>query len=71
MLLPHDHDPAAREWFTEQLNVVEQLQHLLTYPYIQERYSKGALRLLGWHYIIETGEIFGYNAGQGYFELIN
>jgi carbonic anhydrase len=70
-LMPGDHDPAAREWLTEQMNVAEQLCHLLTYPYIKERYSNGSLRLLGWHYIIETGEVFAYNAEKGFFELIN
>lgn len=64
-------DPAAREWLTEQINVVEQLKHLLTFPYIRERFCKGSINLLGWHYIIETGEIFGYNREKGFFEIIN
>ena len=64
-------DPAAREWMTEQTNVVEQMKHLLTYPYIRERYQNGGIEILGWHYIIETGEVFGYDKEQGVFELIN
>jgi carbonic anhydrase len=70
-ILPDIHDRAAREWLTEQMNVVEQITHLLTYPYIRERYNNGNLTILGWHYIIETGEIFGYNDEKGFFELIN
>lgn len=69
--LGENSDPAAREWLTEQMNVVEQLKHLLTYPYIRERFCKGTLNILGWHYIIETGEIFGYNREKGFFEIIN
>lgn len=69
--LPDSNDLEAREWLTEQMNVVEQLKHLLTYPYIRERYCKGTLNIIGWHYIIETGEIFGYNHAKGFFELIN
>ena len=69
--LPDENDHEAREWMTEQLNVVEQLRHLLTYPYIEQRYREGKLKLLGWHYIIETGEIFGYNEEKGFFELLN
>ena len=69
--LPEIHDTAAREWLTEQMNVVEQITHLLTYPYIRERYNNGSLSILGWHYIIETGEIYGYNYEKGFFELIN
>jgi carbonic anhydrase len=62
---------ASREWLTEQMNVVEQIQHLLTYPYIAEKYEKRELNISGWYYIIETGEIFSYNAEKGFFELIN
>jgi carbonic anhydrase len=66
---PEDH--ALREWMTEQANVVEQMKHLLTYPFILDRYVAGKLNIYGWHYIIETGEIFAYNRDKGYFELIN
>ena len=62
---------AAREWMTEQLNIVEQLKHLLTYPYIAERQQAGKLVISGWHYIIETGEILAYSPDKGFFELIN
>jgi carbonic anhydrase len=64
-------DESAREWLTEQMNVVEQLSHLMSYPFVRERYEQGKLKLLGWHYIIETGEIFEYHIDKGYFELIN
>ena len=63
-------DPEAREWLTEQLNVVKQLQNLLTYPFVRKRVEEGKLELIGWHYIIETGEVFNFNDKKGYFELI-
>jgi len=69
-ILP-DGNHASREWLTEQMNVVEQIRHLLTYPFIAERYVKGLIAISGWYYIIETGEIFNYNAEKGFFELIN
>jgi len=69
-MLP-DGNHASREWLTEQMNIVEQIQHLLTYPYIAEKYQKRLLTISGWYYIIETGEIFSYNADRGFFELIN
>jgi len=53
-------DPIIREWMTEQLNIVEQMNHLLSYPYISEKYNAGELNILGWYYIIETGEVFNY-----------
>ena len=69
-LLPHGNH-ASREWLTEQMNIVEQIHHLLTYPYIAEKYKNGKLSINGWYYIIETGEIFSYSAEKGFFELIN
>jgi len=69
-ILP-DGNHASREWLTEQMNVVEQIRHLLTYPYIAEKYEKRLLTISGWYYIIETGEIFSYSAEKGFFELIN
>jgi len=65
-----EHDLQAREWMTEQLNVVEQLKHLLTYPGVEERLEAGTLNLIGWHYIIETGEVYNYNFEKGKFELL-
>lgn len=69
--LPESQDPAVREWLTEQINVVEQMKHLLTYPFIREKYQKGEIKITGWHYIIETGEIFAYNKETGAFDLID
>ena len=66
-----DCNPEVREWMTEQINVVEQINHLLTYPFIAEKFAAGKLQISGWYYIIETGEIYVYNADKGYFELIN
>lgn len=60
-------EPAAREWMMEQANVVEQLKHLLTYPFIEEKFASGVLTLSGWHYIIETGEIFIYDQATDEF----
>lgn len=64
-------EPEAREWYVEQGNVVEQLRHLLTFPYIKERVEAGKLVLSGWYYIIETGEIFVYNEESGLFDCKN
>jgi len=63
-------DPAVREWMTEQLNIVEQMNHLLTYPYILDKYNKGELNILGWYYIIESGEVFNYQINEKKFVKI-
>ncbi|MEA4982103.1 MAG: carbonic anhydrase [Paludibacter sp.] len=63
-------EEAKRELMTEQLNIVEQMNHLLSYPYIRERYEKGSINILGWYYIIETGEVFNYDVEKQVFVKI-
>ena len=63
-------DAVKREWVTEQLNIVEQMNHLLSYPYIRERYDKQEINILGWYYLIETGEIFNYEKDDKVFKKI-
>ncbi len=62
--------PEEREWLTEQVNVLVQMKNLLTYPYVAERYRQGNLNIHGWHYIIETGEIYNFNDDTQLFELL-
>ena len=62
--------PEEQEWLTEQINILVQMRNLLTYPYIRERYDQGSIEILGWYYIIETGEIFNFNDHTETFELI-
>ena len=66
-----ENDQADREWMMEQENVVEQLKHILTYLYIREKVKAKKLTLDGWHYIIETGEIFRYDCKEARFVLAN
>lgn len=63
--------PEEREWLTEQVNILVQMKNLLTYPYIRERYETNAISIYGWHYIIETGEIFNFSDERGVFEPID
>ncbi|NPA73227.1 MAG: carbonic anhydrase [Epsilonproteobacteria bacterium] len=60
-----------REFQTEQLNVVKQLENLLTYPFVKERFEKGELNIVGWYYVIETGDVFDYDFDEGEFRLIS
>jgi len=64
-------DEKLREWEIEQLNVVRQLQNLLTYDFVRERVESKKLNLYGWYYIIESGEVYNYNFETKEFELIN
>lgn len=64
-------DPKLREWEVEQLNVIKQLDNLMSYPFVREKVESGKLKLIGWYYIIETGEVYNYNVEKNEFELIN
>lgn len=64
-------DLEMREWLTEHINIVEQIRHLLSYPYVEERYNKKELEIMGMYYRIETGEIFIFNPQKSAFELAN
>ena len=64
-------DEKLREWEIEQLNVIKQLQNLLTYDFVKERVENNSLKIYGWYYVIETAEVFSYNFETHEFELIN
>jgi carbonic anhydrase len=58
------------EWLVEQENIVEQMNHLLTYPIVEDRYSKGLINIYGWYYEIGTGVVYNYNFKEKVFEEI-
>src|ERR1700760_2430607 len=51
-LKPHDQ--------LSQLNVLVQLEHLMTYPVVRERVHAGRLRLSGWWFNIADGTMMAY-----------
>ena len=48
-------------------NVVVQLDHLRTHPSVATNMRKGDLRLHGWVYSIESGEVWTYDFGKKEF----
>ena len=65
-LLPVQVCPEAL-YRTEQRSVVLQLERLLAYPMVREAVEAGRLRLHGWHYVIEQGEVHVFDAQRGAF----
>lgn len=57
----------ARLTATVEENVLVQLENLRTHPCVAAASSRGDLKLHGWTYKFETGEVFGYDAQQGQF----
>ncbi|MCL4542145.1 MAG: carbonic anhydrase [Deltaproteobacteria bacterium] len=60
-----------RELLTERENVKEQIKHLYSYPYIKNRLIDKKINIYGWHYIIETGEVYNYSFDKNCYEKIN
>jgi carbonic anhydrase len=57
----------ARLITTIEENVVVQIENLRTHDFIEQRLASGDLKLHGWMYKFETGQIFTYEAESGQF----
>ncbi len=47
---------------TEKLSVIKQIENILTYPNVKERFETNDLHIHGWYYDVETGNIEYYDA---------
>lgn len=54
-----------------QLNVLEQIEHLRTYPVVAERENNGTIRLHGWWFDIKEADVYEYDKEEGRFNLID
>lgn len=54
-----------------QVNVLQQMEHLKTYPFIQERLEKKQLRLHGWWFDIAQADVYCYEQNLNQFVLID
>ena len=59
--------PAARLTAAIEENVLVQLENLRTHPVVAARVARGELKLHGWVYKIESGEVFAYDPQLGQF----
>ncbi len=50
-----------------QLNVLQQIEHIKTYPLVQERLAAGTLRLHGWWFDIAQAQVHAWRPAQGRF----
>jgi carbonic anhydrase len=60
----HITEPRARLMATIEENVLVQLENLRTHPSVAAALSRGELRLHGWVYKFESGEVFAYQSDQ-------
>lgn len=54
-----------------QLNVLQQLKHLRTYPLVRERLAQGSLRLHGWWFDIGHAQVHAYRPSRDRFVPID
>ena len=62
-------DSAKMRMLIEQ-NVILQIQHLKTHPYVAARLASGALTLHGWVYDIRTGDVLAWDPDSNQFETV-
>lgn len=54
-----------------QMNVLQQIEHLKTYPFIQERLEKGEIRIHGWWFDIGQADVYCYESSLQRYVLID
>lgn len=54
-----------------QMNVLVQLEHLMTYPIVRERVAAQTLHLSGWWFEIASGDMYCYEPTSRSFEIID
>jgi len=54
-----------------QLNVLVQLEHLMSYPIVQERVAAGTLRVSAWWFDVALGTMYAYERASRSFEVID
>jgi carbonic anhydrase len=65
-LSPHAQGHALLELVVEQ-NVLVQIEHLQTYPAVRDAVREGRLRLHGWRYEFDSGQVNAFDAASGAF----
>jgi carbonic anhydrase len=63
----HGDDPLAR---LSQINVMQQLDNLLTYPWLRERAEAGELELVGLYFDLKSATVKVLDRGAGKFATI-
>ena len=63
----HLTDPEKRLTLTVEENVLVQLESLRTHPSVAAAIGRGQLKIHGWVYKFETGEVFAYNPDDAQF----
>lgn len=58
----------VRQRACEQRAILVSLKNLLTYPWLTQRLAENTLRIHGWYFDVQQGQLLGYNTNTGQFE---
>jgi carbonic anhydrase len=53
------------------VNVLQQMEHVRSYPVVQERLARGEVRIHGWWFELATADVYFYDERDGRFRLID
>ena len=72
----HVHHPHLRTALSKgnqlsQVNVLEQIVHLKTYPIVQEKLAAGEVKLHGWWFDLATADVLYYNQNRHEFIIVD
>lgn len=54
-----------------QINVLQQMEHIMSYPFVRERIEKNRLRIHGWWFDIAPADVYYYEPERHQFVLID
>jgi carbonic anhydrase len=56
---------------TERVSCLQQLDNLLTYPCVKEKFEKGEIKLTAWYFTIEKGSLEYYDVESHSFKPLS
>lgn len=62
--------PEEQQVACEHESIIISLRNLMTYPYISKAVKENKIRIFGWYFDIEAGEIMSLNNDTGFFDPI-
>ena len=69
--LTGNEEESGRHNRLSQLNVLQQIDNLMSYPMVKERVASGKLRLHGWWFELTTANVYAYDDSVKKFILID
>jgi carbonic anhydrase len=63
-------DILEREGACEKESILVSIKNLLTFPFVLQKIEDGTLKIYGWHFNIESGQLQGFNPVTKFFDPI-